>query len=63
MPNVLVLIEQISTPPIFYTASFKSGGTWSQHMDAKNQHNFWYGGIPLPQRLLESKKVTRITFQ
>ena len=45
MPNDLVLIEQISTPPIFYIASFKRGGVWSQHMDAKTNTIFWYRGV------------------
>ena len=27
--------QQISTPPILYTAVFKRGGIWIQHMDAK----------------------------
>ena len=62
MPNVLVLIEQISTPPIFILHHLKKEGpganTW---MQKPTQFLVW--GIPLPQRLLESKKVTWTTFQ
>ena len=53
--------QQISTPPILYTAAFKRGGIWSQHIDAKTNTIFGMGASLYPRGLVK-KKLQELPF-
>ena len=55
--------QQISIPPILYTASLDREGIWSQHIDAQTKTIFGTGASLMTRGLQKVQKFIRIVLQ